>query len=244
MHILVDHFTRYAWILTSKGQNAKDFITLLNPIVKKHKISILLADQYTGINSNDFKNFLARNGIQIVFTCIDHPESNGLNERLNQTLVNRLRCKVNEDKSRAWSVLAKECVEEYNRTIHSSTKFTPEYLMYGTRTSISPIKEENPSSLEEDRRKASCNSRRNFVTNKNRVDKNRIAYFFNVGDLVYIENGSKLNRGKLNPVRVGPFPIKRRLSTTFYEVASGKKKKISNFFHSSKLIPFSPQQLS
>lgn len=35
MHILVDHFTRYAWISTTKGQNAQDFINLINPIAKK-----------------------------------------------------------------------------------------------------------------------------------------------------------------------------------------------------------------
>lgn len=122
MHLLVDHFTRYAWITTSKGQSGQDFVNLLQLVANQNKILILLADQYTGINSEIFKRYLKKMGIQLVFTCIDCPNSNGLNERLNQTLVNRIRCKINtQEKKRAWTTLAKECVNEYNRTIHSST---------------------------------------------------------------------------------------------------------------------------
>uniref|UniRef100_A0A1B6CSL2 RNA-directed DNA polymerase n=1 Tax=Clastoptera arizonana TaxID=38151 RepID=A0A1B6CSL2_9HEMI len=109
MHILVDHFTRYAWISTTKGQDAQDFIDLVHQILKNNKISILLADQYPGINSNQFKNYLKENGVQIVFTCVDHPESNGLNERLNQTLVNRLRCKMNEKKKSMDNACTRMC---------------------------------------------------------------------------------------------------------------------------------------
>lgn len=244
MHILVDHFTRYAWISTSKGQSAHDFINLINPIAKDNNVSILLADQYTSVNSAQFQNYLEKKGIQIVFCCIDHPESNGLNERLNQTLVNRLRCKINSETKKAWPVLAKECVNEYNNTIHSSTRFAPSYLLLGKKQAISPLIEENPSSLEEDRKIAYQNSLRSFKINKERIDKNRRQHDFKIGDLVYIENGNKLNRNKLDPVRVGPFPIVRKITPTFYEVASGKKKKISNFFHSSKLLPFSPCESS
>lgn len=240
MHILVDHFTRYAWISTSKGQNAHDFINLINPIAKENNISLLLADQYTGINSTEFKNYLEKTGIQIVFTCIDQPESNGLNERLNQTLVNRLRCKINQENNKAWSTLAQECVQEYNETIHSSTHFAPSYLLFGKEPKISPLQEENACSLEDDRKLAFQNSTKNFEINKNRIDKNRRQHIFEIGDLVYIENGSKLNRSKLDKVRIGPFSIKRQISSSFYEVGSGKKKIISNYFHSSKLLPFSP----
>lgn len=32
----------------------------------------------------------------MVFTVVDAPFFNGLNEKLNQTLVNKIRCKINE----------------------------------------------------------------------------------------------------------------------------------------------------
>jgi len=58
---------------------------------------MLLTDQYPGINSKEFKQFLKRENIRMVFTAVDAQFSNGLNERLNQTLVNKTRCRINEN---------------------------------------------------------------------------------------------------------------------------------------------------
>lgn len=76
----------------------------------------------------------------MILTAVDCPFSNGLNERLNQTIVNRIRCKINENKNnvRTWSTVAQECIKEYNNTIHSSTGFAPNYLLYGNVKSIKP----------------------------------------------------------------------------------------------------------
>lgn len=57
---------------------------------------MLLTDQYPGINSKEFEKFLNDKSIPLVFTAVNAPFSNGLNERLNQTLVNKIRCKKNE----------------------------------------------------------------------------------------------------------------------------------------------------
>ena len=58
LHLLVDHFTRYAVITTSKTQNATDFISLVNNVITDHKIEKILADQYPGLNSEKFQDFL------------------------------------------------------------------------------------------------------------------------------------------------------------------------------------------
>lgn len=85
LHLLVDHFTRFALILTSKYQTSSDFIRLLEKI-SAHQIETLLTDQYSGINSTEFKSYLKQRQIEVVFTAVNCPFSNGLNERLNQTL--------------------------------------------------------------------------------------------------------------------------------------------------------------
>ncbi|KAM3964845.1 uncharacterized protein ACR2FA_001242 [Aphomia sociella] len=97
LHLLVDHFTRYAYIITSKNQSSGDFIKLLKNVTQSYKIDIVLTDQYPAINSKEFKEFLKKENIKMVFTAVDAPFSNGLNERLNQTLVNKIRCKINEN---------------------------------------------------------------------------------------------------------------------------------------------------
>ena len=67
---------------------------------------MILTDQYPGINSKEFKNFLKEKNIPIIFTAINSPFSNGLNERLNQTLVNKIRCGISENgrKKLTWIV--------------------------------------------------------------------------------------------------------------------------------------------
>lgn len=80
LHLLIDHFTRHAFILTSKNQTSEDFIQLLKKIQDKHQIKTLLTDQYSGINSNSFKNYLKDQNINLIFTAVNCPFSNGLNE--------------------------------------------------------------------------------------------------------------------------------------------------------------------
>lgn len=198
LHLLVDHFTRYAYIVTSKTQNSSDFIKLTERVLKDHNIEILLTDQYSGINSKDFKDFLEKRRIKLIFTAVNAPFSNGLNERLNQTLVNKIRCAINEENRKyAWTSIAHNCVEKYNETEHTVTGFSPKYLLQGEDTSILPnelkTKKDN-NNLENDRTIALENSIKYHEYNKKIYDKNRKDYDFNVGDLVYVENGNRPNR--------------------------------------------------
>lgn len=243
LHLLVDHFTRYAYILTSKTQNAKDFMKLIEKVMETEKIGTILSDQYPAINSGDFKKYLEEKRVPIIFTAVNSPFSNGLNERLNQTLINKIRCKINEQKKKiAWTTIAHECVQKYNETEHTVTGFAPSYLLNGKDVSILPdeLRKEEKDTEEkwiQDRKTALKNTRKSHEYNKKIYDKNRINFKFNVGDSVFVENGNKLNRKKLDEVRIGPFRIIEKLSDSIYKVNTGRKKEESNLFHFSKLIP-------
>lgn len=236
LHLLVDHFTRYAFISTSKNQTAGDFIKLIKRVHDKHKIQTLLTDQYSGINSGDFKNFLKREGINLIFTAVNNPASNGLNERLNQTLVNRIRCKIHESHRRAWSVVADECVQEYNSTDHSVTKFSPEYLLFGKTIPIVPSSIQPKTDLAKDRETAFANSVKSHNYNKHLIDRKRKHHDFKEGDFVYVEHTSKINN-KLDELRLGPLKIVRKISNSIFELDTGHRKKESNMYHISKLVP-------
>lgn len=72
---------------------AKELVKLLSPLVKTQQIMLLLADQYTAFDSEEFKEYLEKHGTQIVVPSINCAISNGLNERVSQTLVNRIGVK-------------------------------------------------------------------------------------------------------------------------------------------------------
>lgn len=237
LHLLVDHFSRLAVTSTSKGQCATDFIKLIDAIAKDHDVKLILADQYTGLNSKKLKRYLRSKKIMLVFTSVDHPESNGMVERLGQTLVNRIRCKLARSPRKAWTSVARECTEEYNRTTHSVTKFAPNYLVDGEESHIVPPEFVEQRDLQADRVQALINSNRDFEKNKERSDRNKREHTFKDNDLVYVKTSSRLNKSKMDEIRSGPFPIVRRASDSIYEVRTGKRRKESNFFHSSKLLP-------
>ncbi len=46
MHLLVDHFTRYAYITTAKNQTGTDFVKIIKLVQNENKIGTLLTDQY------------------------------------------------------------------------------------------------------------------------------------------------------------------------------------------------------
>ena len=137
MHILIDHFSRRVFISTTKGQQAKNIINPIEKAVGVQDVRIILADQYPAINSTEL--YLKTKNILLVFTGVNNASSNGLNGRVNQILLNRIRCRTNSGDTRAWSKIATRCVEEYNRTNFSVTKFAPDYLMHGKTSDIVPI---------------------------------------------------------------------------------------------------------
>lgn len=242
MHLLVDYFTRYAFILTSKTQNANDFIKLVQTALEIEKIGTILTDQYPGINSREFKDYIKKKEVQLIFTAINAPFSNGLNERLNQTLVNKIRCKINEEKKKkkAWTSIARECVNKYNTIEHTITGFTPEYLLHGTDTSNIPKELRKKKSGEDwikDKKLALERTVTSYKYNKTRFDKNRKHHEFNVGDVVFIENGNKLNRKKLEELRIGPFTIEEKISNSIYKIKTEKRNQDTSLFHVTKLVP-------
>lgn len=242
IHLLVDHFTRFAYISTSVTQNAKDFIKLVASVQKNNRIGLLLTDQYGGLTSARFENYLNSQGITRILTAIDAPFSNGINERLNQTLVNRLRCRTNSPHNKAsWSSSALRCAEEYNNTVHSVTKFSPSYLLFGKQPNVLPSELVSNRDLNQDRITALENSNRVHEANKVRHDKNRIDISFEVGDEVFIENGNKLNRDKLDPIRIGPFPIIEKKSEHVFLVQCGPSARGKRLYHISKMVPIITQ---
>ena len=177
----------------------------------------------------------------MIFTAVDAPFSNGLNERLNQTIVNKIRCIINEnDKKVAWTTIARKAVEKYNETEHSVTKFAPKYLLEGKNINILPHELKTKCTTEDlqrDRKIALENTKKSHIDNKKRFDLHRKQIKLNEGDLVYIENGNRLNRKKLDELRIGPYAISKKISNSIYEVDTGHKKKESNFYHITKLTP-------
>lgn len=147
----VDHLSQLLEAIMKEGFRLKlskctfalDSIQYLGHIINHNSISPIKYNLNRSISRHKLKRFQKlpkkKKKITMIFTAVNAPFSNGLNERLNQTLINKIRCAINEERKRyAWTTIAHNCVEKYNETEHTVTKFSPKYLLQGEDTSTLP----------------------------------------------------------------------------------------------------------
>ena len=174
------------------------------------------------ITRKTFRAFLHKNDIAIVFTSANHPASSGIVKRVNQTLVQKLKCKRLEKRKFSWTTHL-QVIEEYNKTIHSSTVNPPAFLLFGT----------DPDNLytetiEETREKVFVQSQAKHQQNAYSYDKHRSDPDIKIGDKMYVQAKHKTNRQTLEPQYESPYLVTDKLSFTTYEV--DRKRKIEPFY--------------
>ena len=92
--------------------------------------SVMTTDQGTEFHNDLNKELMKVFGIKHRFTTAYHPQANGLDERLNQTLINSL-AKFAQENRNMWDDKLQEVVYAYNTAVQESTKHTPFEAMFG-----------------------------------------------------------------------------------------------------------------
>ena len=100
-------------------------------------------------------------------------------------------------------------------------------------------KDKTQNDLLQDRKIALGRTIKSHNYNKQQFDKNRKNIQLKVGDFVYVENGNRLNRKKLDVLKIGPYEILEKISNSIYKLNTGYKTYESNLFHITKLVPIS-----
>lgn len=129
--VMVDHFTKFAWAVPTKDQTATTTAKVLsNRIIQQFGVpKRLLSDQGPNFESNLMKELCNLYGMSKSHTTPYHPAGNGACERLNRTLLGLLGT-LGEER-RNWHEHLPELLQVYNNSVHSTTGYTPHYLMFG-----------------------------------------------------------------------------------------------------------------
>ena len=137
--VIVDHFTRYAqaYATSTKRASAAAKVLYNDFFLRFGFPSRVLTDQGREFQNSMFQNLEKYVGIIKSRTTPYHPETNGLVERHNGTLLHMLRTLPEEEKGQ-WPSKLHKMMFSYNSTQHSSTGFTPFRLMFG-REAVLPI---------------------------------------------------------------------------------------------------------
>ena len=92
--------------------------------------SVMTTDQGREFCNHVNKELMNVFGIQHRLTTVYHSQANGLDEHLNQTLVNSL-AKFAQENRDTWDGKLPEVVYAYNTAVQESTKHTPFEAMFG-----------------------------------------------------------------------------------------------------------------
>ncbi|KAL5499774.1 hypothetical protein EMCRGX_G011234 [Ephydatia muelleri] len=160
----------------------------------------------SAFTSQEFEEFLTKNGIRHIKTSQYHPASNGLIERAVQTMKLALKKGAGKDLE---SCLMR-FLFRYRMTPHASTGVSPAELLMGRRlrshlSMIHPVKEIGEATQELVQEKVRATQERQ----KKWHDKRAKPRFFFIGDQVLVLNfgrGPKWLPGKVTSIR-GPVSI-------------------------------------
>ena len=94
-----------------------------------------MSDQGGEFENKLVKQLNALCGVKKIRTTPYHPQTNGTCERMNQTLLKMLRTLPENLKSR-WPESVSKMVHAYNCTKHSTTGYSPCYLLFGREPSL------------------------------------------------------------------------------------------------------------
>ena len=137
MLVIVDHFTKFVQAYPTRNKETKTVAKhLYDDFVLRFGIpTSILSDQGREFESRVIRNLSKLSGVLKLRTTPYHPETNGLCERMNRTLLHMLRT-LEETQKRNWPAMVNKMAHAYNCTRHSSTGFSPYRLMFGCEPTL------------------------------------------------------------------------------------------------------------
>ena len=237
-HLLVicDYFTRWVEAFPLPDQKAETVAhTLVHEFVCRFGAPLELhSDQGRNFESVLFKEVCRLLGITKTRTTSYHPSSNGLVEKFNGTLATMIRTCL-ADGAGDWDLHIPILTAAYRSTVHTSTGFSPNFLMLGRETTT-PVDivfprvnsdQELPEYVEALQKKfaqcygvARCHLKSAAEQQRKFHDTRVSQNLFKAGEAVFKK---AVPTNKFSLPWQGPYIIKRVISDAVYEIADKKK---------------------
>ena len=243
--VVIDYFTKWPEVFPLPNQEA---VTIARALVDGFfsRFGVpreLHSDQGRNFESTVFKECCELLGIRKTRTTPMHPESDGMVERFNRTLVQEIakRCRHGQTD---WDKHIPTILMAYRSAVHESTGYTPAQLMLGRDPNLplDMLLERPPDSqgevhtttefardlrdrMSEVRSTVANNLKMSAETMKRRKDEKAIGNPYIEGDQVWLFNPrrKKGQSPKLSSHWEGPYTIVKVLSAVTYRIrAPGK----------------------
>ncbi|UYV76491.1 hypothetical protein LAZ67_14000675 [Cordylochernes scorpioides] len=257
--VCTDYLTKYAVtkaIPTGGAVEVAKF--MVNDVVLKHGAPReLITERGRSFQAKVVNELTKMCGMSHYFTTAYHPQTNGLTERLNKTLVDMLSMYVDVDQKN-WDSVLPFITFAYNTARQETTGFSPFFLVHGreAETMLDALfpyqpdyeEDEHISHLmmdaEEARQLARLQTLKAQAIDKERYDSRHKPVYYDVGDLVWVFTPVRkvgLSE-KLLKKYFGPYRITKKLSDVNYEVTtvdeSRRKAKYKDVVHVLRMKPY------
>lgn len=248
-----DHFSKYPEAFAIENQKADTIARIfVEEIVCRHGTpEKLLTDKGTNFVGEILKETCNLLSIEKIETTAYHPQSNGIVERSHQTLMSHLKSFVDNDQ-RNWDKWLPYAMMVYRSTPHSTTKYTPYYLLHGREMRLPTdwIKEELQQDLSEDdlvneikrrlqiaHKQVEESTEKVKEQSKSYYDRKAKDKIFKVGDLVLLLD-TQVKRGRSKKLQlpwIGPYTVIKLNSEVNVTIKRGRNETI---VHKNRLKHF------
>lgn len=192
----------------------------------------IISDRGSVFTARLVKETIEEFGAQAVYTTAFHPQSNGLVERFNRTLLSMLRKFIASDQ-RDWCRFLPMVTFAYNSSVQASTSQVPHLLLYGRDPRVGidvdlglnnvnavTTLSQKQLLLESLTRRALSNLGRAQMRQKRMYDRKASCQVFRVGDLVLLHTPRRISGRTYKLCRLfkGPYIVVRRINERNYIV--------------------------
>jgi len=241
--VITEYLTKYPYAVPIRSKSAEEiasklwiYFSLFGPAKQ------LLSDQGKEFLNNVMNRLLAFCGVEKRTTSAYSPHVNGLTEKFNSTLIRSLSKHCTEN-PKNWPDWIPFVLLAYRTRIHSTTGFTPNFLLFGrefnqfesySSIDIDDELEISKRVIELERLKANTEIVKQTISDKqeqqkssqnrsNNVDSEEIP----IGSYVYVEG--KPIKGKLEPKRNGPYIVYHHNKGGNYKLQTLDHKRVGSF---------------
>src|ERR1044071_1646603 len=239
--VAMDYLTKWPEARPTKEATAATTIDFIyDDIVCRHGCpGIIQTDRGTHFNNQLLKKLVEKFKIEHVMSTPYHPQTNGLVERFNRTLIESLARTAHQHLNE-WDKFVAPALFSYRTSKHSTTRISPFYLVYGREAKL-PVDstqiEEEPSlvhhleyqidELPILRKEAQKQIAREQQKQKDRHDEKLAPCTqFQIGDLVLYYRATLDNQRshKLDPKWKGPYYIHAVVRNGAYKLREQNEK--------------------
>eukprot|EP00731_Ephydatia_muelleri_P029883 Em0021g406a len=249
-----DYFTRWVEVYAIPNQEA---VTVAEKLVNEMFCRFSPPEQLHSDQGRQFESKLIGEVCKLLHikksrTTPYHPQCNGMVERFNRTLLDMLATTVNNQSD--WDQCIRKLCMAYNSSVHSSTGYTPFYLMFGRQARIpvdlmygtGPSDSFTAGEYATELRNALHNAYAVVREKCNAEHKRQKSFYdekvhgkpYSVGDVVWLHS-IVVPRGqsrKLHHPWKGPYRVQERISESDYKIRAWKGKS-TQVVHFDRLKP-------